>query len=50
MEHLAVLLASEEWAKAHNLPILAYISYAELAAIEYVENKQNLLISTSICC
>ncbi|HUH74349.1 MAG TPA: acetyl-CoA C-acetyltransferase [Chitinophagales bacterium] len=41
----AILLASEEWAKAHNLPILAYISYAELAAIEYVENKQNLLLA-----
>lgn len=40
-----VLLASEEWAKAHNLPVLAYISYAELAAIEYVENKHNLLLA-----
>ncbi len=40
-----VLLASEEWAKEHNLPVLAYISFAELAAIEYVENKHNLLLS-----
>ena len=40
-----VLLASEEWAKAHNLPVLAYITFAELAAIEYVENKHNLLLS-----
>jgi len=40
-----VLLASEEWAKAHNLPVLAYITFAELAAIEYVQNKQNLLLS-----
>lgn len=40
-----VLLASEEWAKEHNLPVLAYISFAELAAIEYVENKHNLLLA-----
>ena len=40
-----VLLASEEWAKEHNLPVLAYITFAEVAAIEYVQNKQNLLLS-----
>lgn len=41
----AVLLASEEWAKANNLPVLAYITFSELAAIEYVENKHNLLLA-----
>lgn len=41
----SVLLASEEWAKANNLPILAYIIFAEVAGIEYVENKQNLLLA-----
>jgi acetyl-CoA C-acetyltransferase len=40
-----ILLASEEWARAHNLPILAYLTFAELAAIEYVEAKQNLLLA-----
>ncbi|MBT1703945.1 acetyl-CoA C-acetyltransferase [Chryseosolibacter indicus] len=40
-----VLLASEEWAKEHNLPVLAYITYAEVAAIEYVKQKQNLLLA-----
>lgn len=40
-----VLLASEDWAKAHNLPVLAYITYAEVAAIEFVKEKQNLLMS-----
>ncbi|GAA3949925.1 acetyl-CoA C-acetyltransferase [Chitinophaga oryziterrae] len=40
-----ILLASEDWAKAHNLPILAYLTYAEVAAIEYIEHKQNLLLS-----
>jgi acetyl-CoA C-acetyltransferase len=41
----AVLLASEEWAKANGLPILAYITFSEIAGIEYVENKQNLLLA-----
>ncbi len=40
-----ILLASEDWARAHNLPILAYLTFAELAAIEYVEAKQNLLLA-----
>ncbi|MGE4513253.1 MAG: acetyl-CoA C-acetyltransferase [Chryseobacterium sp.] len=41
----AILLASEEWAKENNLPILAYITFSEVAGIEYVENKQNLLLA-----
>lgn len=41
----AVLLASEEWAKTNNLPILAYITFSEVAGIEYVENQQNLLLA-----
>ena len=41
----SVLLASDEWAAQHNLPVLAYITYAELAAIEYVEHKHNLLLA-----
>lgn len=41
----AVLLASEEWAKANNLPILAYITFSEVAGIEYVENQQDLLLA-----
>ncbi|MCO6148720.1 acetyl-CoA C-acetyltransferase [Flavobacterium sp. NRK1] len=40
-----LLLASEGWAKEHNLPILAYITYAEMGAIEYVQNKHNLLLA-----
>ncbi len=40
-----ILLASEEWAKAHSLPVLAYLTFAEVSAIEYVENKHNLLLS-----
>lgn len=40
-----LLLASEEWAKQQGLPILAYLTHAELAAIEYVEKKHQLLLS-----
>jgi acetyl-CoA C-acetyltransferase len=41
----AVLLASEEWAAANNLSVLAYITFSEVAGIEYVENKQDLLLA-----
>ncbi len=40
-----VLLASEDWAREHELPVLAYIKFAEVAAIEYVKQKQNLLLA-----
>lgn len=40
-----ILLASEEWANNNNYPILAYITFAEIAAIEYVEDKHNLLLA-----
>jgi len=40
-----LLLASEDWARQNNLPVLAYITHAEMAAIEYVEKKQNLLLA-----
>jgi len=40
-----VLLASEDWAKRQGLQILAYITFGEVAAIEYVKNKQNLLLA-----
>lgn len=40
-----ILLASEEWAKKMGLPVLAYITFAELAAIEYVEHRENLLLA-----
>ncbi len=40
-----ILLASEDWARAHHLPVLAYLTFAELAAIEYIEAKENLLLA-----
>lgn len=43
-----ILLASEEWASKRNLPVLAYVSYAETGAIEYVNNQHNLLLAPVI--
>ena len=40
-----VLLASEEWAKARNLPILAYITEAQTAAIDHVHKREGLLMA-----
>ena len=40
-----VLLASESWAKEHGLAVLAYITNAEVAAIEYVTQRKNLLLA-----
>lgn len=40
-----VLLASEEWAAAHKLPVLAYISFTEVAAIDFVDKKEGLLMA-----
>lgn len=38
-----VLLASEEWAKARGLPVKAYLTYSETAAVDYVDKKEGLL-------
>jgi len=40
-----LLLASESWAKHRGLPVLAYITNAEVAAIEYVKERKNLLLA-----
>lgn len=40
-----VLLASEEWAKAHKLPVLAYLTFAETAAVDYVHGREGLLMA-----
>jgi acetyl-CoA C-acetyltransferase len=39
----AVLLASEEWAEAHRLPVLAYLSYAKEAAVDFVDEEGLLM-------
>ena len=40
-----VLLASEEWAEEHDLPVLAYLTYYETAAVDYVHGGEGLLMA-----
>jgi acetyl-CoA C-acetyltransferase len=40
-----VLLASEEWAAAHDLPVLAYLTHYETAAVDYVTGNEGLLMA-----
>jgi acetyl-CoA C-acetyltransferase len=41
----AVLLASDEWAKAHDLPVLAHFVDAQVAAVDYVHGGEGLLMA-----
>jgi acetyl-CoA C-acetyltransferase len=41
----AVLLASEEWAAAHELPVLAYFSTGQTAAVDHVHAREGLLMA-----
>jgi acetyl-CoA C-acetyltransferase len=40
-----VLLASEEWAAAHDLPVLAYLTWSQTAAVDYVHGGEGLLMA-----
>lgn len=40
----AILLASEEWARERGLPVLAYMTYAKVAAVDFV-TKEGLLMA-----
>ena len=40
-----VLLASEEWAAAHNLPVQAYVVDGQTAAIDHVHKREGLLMA-----
>ncbi|SEK19108.1 acetyl-CoA C-acetyltransferase [Atopomonas hussainii] len=40
-----VLLASEEWAKARKLPVLAYLTFGEAAAVDFVKKGEGLLMA-----
>jgi acetyl-CoA C-acetyltransferase len=42
----AVLLASEEWAQARGLPVLAYLTHAQTSAIDYVAGEGLLMAPT----
>ena len=39
----AVLLASEDWARARGLPVLAHLSYAKVAAVDFVRGEGLLM-------
>lgn len=41
----AVLLASEEWAEAHDLPMLANVVDSEAAAVDFVHGEEGLLMA-----
>jgi acetyl-CoA C-acetyltransferase len=41
----AVLLSSEAWARERNLPVLAFLSYGKVAAVDYIEKKEGLLMA-----
>jgi len=42
----AVLLASEEWAAANNLPVLAYLQYGKAAAVDFAgKDRDGLLLA-----
>lgn len=40
-----VLLASEEWAKANNLEVQAYLTFSETAAVDFIDKKEGLLMA-----
>jgi acetyl-CoA C-acetyltransferase len=41
----AILLASEDWAKAHGMKVLAYLTGAQTAAVDFVNKKEGLLMA-----
>ena len=44
----SVLMASEEWATERNLPIMAYLTFSEVAAVDFYsqgENSEGLLMA-----
>jgi acetyl-CoA C-acetyltransferase len=40
-----VLLATEEWAAQRNLPVLAYLTFSQTAAVDYVHGDEGLLMA-----
>jgi acetyl-CoA C-acetyltransferase len=40
-----VLLATEEWAAARKLPVLAYLTFSQTAAVDYVHGGEGLLMA-----
>jgi acetyl-CoA C-acetyltransferase len=41
----AVLMASEAWARQRDLPVLAYLTYGKVAAVDFIDKKEGLLMA-----
>ncbi len=41
----AVLLATENWAREHDLPVLAFLAFGKAAAVDFVVKKEGLLMA-----
>ena len=39
----AVLLASEDWARLKNLPVMAYLTFAKVAAVDFIHSEGLLM-------
>ncbi len=40
-----VLLASEAWAQERSLPVLAHLTFGKVAAVDYIDKKEGLLMA-----
>jgi acetyl-CoA C-acetyltransferase len=41
----AVLMASEAWARQRDLPVLAHLVYGKVAAVDFIDKKEGLLMA-----
>jgi acetyl-CoA C-acetyltransferase len=41
----AVLLGSEDWARERNLPVLAFLAYGKVAAVDFIDRREGLLMA-----
>lgn len=44
----AVLLASEDWVREHDLPVLAWLTHSRTAAVDYVDGDEGLLMAPTV--
>jgi acetyl-CoA C-acetyltransferase len=44
----AVLLASEDWAKQHDLPVTAWLTFGRTASVDFVNGDEGLLMAPTV--
>ncbi|MCC5864927.1 MAG: acetyl-CoA C-acetyltransferase [Wenzhouxiangella sp.] len=44
----AVLLASEDWAKANDLPVIAWLTHGRTASVDFVNRDEGLLMAPAV--